>query len=1122
MKKRALVAITLILAACTAEPPAGLAPAATETGAPVVVFDPEAKPLPEIPLPNDLATRLDPDEPATGRRINVSLDAPTEMEREVRRKASLANGFGINSPITVSFTSPLDLADLKARHQHNLDFKDDAVFVIDVTPGSPSYLDPVPLDMGQGNFPVTVKDFDMFFMNDPRAASTNVLFETVGEDVNGDGMLDPWEDTDFDGVLDMPNVHPDDADPVDALLTFYEKETDTLILRPLLPLRQETTYAVVLTKRLVGLEGVPVASPFPYINHASQNDALAPLEKALHQIKWGMDLEDVAFAWTFTTQSVTRDLEVLRAGLNGKGAFGWLAPHYPVSGVTLHKISGQGNQPAYLARLGQFADTLLPIAEAAVDNPQAAQALVEDLKQIDYLVAGRFRVPYFLEDKDGIATKSYPADDDEDFQIDLTSGDAAVGERWVPFICTIPKKAENCANGREPICTERRVCHGGKCDEEEVCNCQPYPVVIYGHSYGGMKFEALGFAGRHAAFGLATCALDAPGHGLDLATLPIDLGEGQKLTVGEVLAPYLDSYDIPGVMSVLSDHRSRDLNNDGIPDAGADFWTHDLFHTRDVVRQTVVDHLQFLRILRSFDGESVLPFDVDGDGAVDLAGDFDGDGQVDLGGPEVKYTAWGQSLGGLVSPMVAALEPAIEAVAPSAGGAGLFDLAMRATNPGIPEAMFLPLLGPFVVGYSLGDGSSALAFLVQDTKDNLPVQSLLPFHELTLKPGDLAVLRNLKNGGMDWAVVNHEGGFRLAVPTDALGASDKRVTLDMDPTGGKIPVKTMDTESLGDPLKLEIYDGPTNMLVAGISQFGNDVTYQGATYGAGAPLVALASGLGLKRGTPELRRYLSFASMIMDPGDPVGYLPHLRGDPLAVGAGEASTGADPGASLLVIPSAGDTNVPAAVGIAQARAAGIIELFKSSSRYCVSAEMCGEDVTLERSPVCGYVGECLTENQVLTHHYVYEGLFNRKRFAVPPWDDYREVVFDVDDLDDGVLPWPHCEYPNGETAPPCTPLVPGMYCTDGPGAPSLKEWGWPPLRATTKDKKSGMRIFLGYRTDCHGIEPPAPQRQPDMHTYFVNLVSNYFYRASLGEEPTKDTPWILDDPCLADSSCESFP
>ena len=48
--------------------------ATQRTGGPQVVWDLEALPLPEIPLPNDQATRLDPSSP-TGRRLNVSTRA---------------------------------------------------------------------------------------------------------------------------------------------------------------------------------------------------------------------------------------------------------------------------------------------------------------------------------------------------------------------------------------------------------------------------------------------------------------------------------------------------------------------------------------------------------------------------------------------------------------------------------------------------------------------------------------------------------------------------------------------------------------------------------------------------------------------------------------------------------------------------------------------------------------------------------------------------------------------------------------------------------------------------------------------------------------------------------------
>ncbi|MBM4352868.1 MAG: hypothetical protein FJ109_03585 [Deltaproteobacteria bacterium] len=1107
--------LLLLLLSCAEDAPRGLAPATADPEAARVVFDLDGEPLPEIPLPNDLATRLDPTAPGTGRRLNVTIAAPTRVERDVRRRALLNNGFGTYMPITVSFTEPLSIDNLVKRHTDNVDFADDAVYVVDITRSSPDFGKPVPLDFGAGNFPLILPTFDRYFENDPRAATSNLLFETEDEDVNGNGRLDPGEDTDHDGLLDLPNVHPDGGDPVDDLLVFYEKQTDTLILRPVVPLRQETTYAVVLTKRLIDKKSKAVASPFPYINHLQQNEALEPLPEVLDKGKWGVKLADVAFAWTFTTQSVTRDLEALREGLYGRGPFGWLAGKFPVDRIKLHKIRGPGGQPAFAVDFQSLADALSPLVSVATTDPSGADQLVEDLKNIDYAIAGTFQAPFFLEDKDGIATPNYPSDEDEAFDIDRTTGRATPGARWIPFLCTIPKKAKSCAGGTKPLCKPRRTCTDGVCEEKEVCRCQPYPVVVYIHGYGGLKFEALGFAGRQAAHGLAVCALDAHGHGVDLTKLTINFGDDTgKLLVADLLVPFLDILDIPGLMDVLSDQRARDLNNDGIPDPAADFWTYDVFHTRDVVRQTVVDHLQFIRMLKSFDGESMLPLDTDGDGKPDLAGDFDGNGAPDLGGPDVRYFAWGQSMGGIVSPMLAAIEPSIDGVAPVAGGAGLFDLSIRSTNPGVPEAVFLPLFGPLVVGSPAGDdGTVRFSFVVQDVEDNFPIRKELHLHETRLDPGDRVLLRNTVNGETDEAIVDAGRRIRLAVPADALSPSEKHHVTGMDETCSNCPVAVTDTAALGDTLEIEIYEGSSEAVRERIDQFMIPVEFQGVTYTSGSPLVAPVTGFGLKRGTPKLRRFLSFASMFIEPGDPVGYVPHLVHDPLPAALAESSDKVYAEAWPLFIPTAGDMNVPVSSELAMARAAGAVGLFEPSKDRCVQKSFCDKAGKHGRkNGYCRYgVGTCLTENQVLLGGFVPEGLARLSRFDVSPWNDAREVLLDVDDLDGGKLPWPEC-----------TRTDQGEVCSGTTDAPDLADLGWKPLRMTRDDGRWGVRIFFAYISDRHGFDPPSPSWPVDMNTYFGNLVSSYFYRIASGKDSSAQYPWIVDDPCLAASNCPFFP
>ena len=84
--------VLLLCLACSSGSVVGLAPA-EDTGGPRVLFDLQKKPLPEIPFPNDLATRPDAASP-TGLRVNASQIAPTRLEANVRRLLDTLDGFG--------------------------------------------------------------------------------------------------------------------------------------------------------------------------------------------------------------------------------------------------------------------------------------------------------------------------------------------------------------------------------------------------------------------------------------------------------------------------------------------------------------------------------------------------------------------------------------------------------------------------------------------------------------------------------------------------------------------------------------------------------------------------------------------------------------------------------------------------------------------------------------------------------------------------------------------------------------------------------------------------------------------------------------------------------------------
>src|SRR5512143_4362968 len=114
MKRIFAIAFAVALAAgCDVDTvPQGLRKTPEGNG-PVVKFDTAHRPIPEIPLPNDVATFADPSS-RTGRRLNASLVAPTEQERRTRADLALLEGWGTMAPVTVAFERPDGVAETEA------------------------------------------------------------------------------------------------------------------------------------------------------------------------------------------------------------------------------------------------------------------------------------------------------------------------------------------------------------------------------------------------------------------------------------------------------------------------------------------------------------------------------------------------------------------------------------------------------------------------------------------------------------------------------------------------------------------------------------------------------------------------------------------------------------------------------------------------------------------------------------------------------------------------------------------------------------------------------------------------------------------------------------------------
>jgi hypothetical protein len=946
-----------LLAGGCASGPEGLRETPEGAG-PKVLIDWDAKPFAEIPFPNDLSTRRDPTSP-TGLRLNMPLETVTDHEREAREKLNGMTGFGLYSPIQVTFEGPLDLDDIVARHPDDFwrgdaAYADDAFLVVDVTQGSPTFGQAWPIDVGHGRYPVDTFGTNRYFPNDPHGGSISVLFEALSEDLDGDGVMDPGEDSDGDGIFDQPNVWPPGADPVDHLLSWYDLQTDTLILRPVIPFREKTTYAVVLTERLQARDGSgSVRSPWRWVHHTKQTDALEPLVDALP--RYDLAIDDVAYAWTFTTGDVTGELRDLHAAIFDRtGPYGWIGEAVPAVISEAMQVYEADDITAFNLPTEKLLGPVLQLEAIPGVNVPLLTSIYEQFSE--RLVAGSFITPNLLVDVDDGGRW----DADEHWRLDPYTGDAVVGTQRVPFTCVLPEPRDGVA--------------------------APFPVMLYGHGYGSNRLEVLYFGHAANMLGMAVCSMEFPGHGVELDPDQEALVTGLLENGG--LGPALDS---------LLDGRHRDLDNDGRRNSGADQWIADPFHTRDMVRQGVLDWMQFVHAIQQCGQGTMQLSRYDESGVAVPTGetvascDWNGDGTPDIGaGAPIRIA--GGSLGGIDAGVAAAVLPEVEAFVPVVPGAGLVDIALRTSIGGAVEEIFGPLFGPLFLGYPDGAGGIRITQGVNSTT-SFRETAVGTFS--TVPVGGSVRLTNLRNGEVATAPVRDGGTFRVGVAADALHAGDKAELAGIPVTGveeGQV-YSVEGNLGLGDPLRLELLDA-SGRVVGTVEQFAADALFQGVTYRAGSPLVALAEGNGKLRGSRDARRLAFALALALEAGDPVAYAPHYLdpplGEPFADLGGQA-------ANVLVMPNVGDPWVSVNTGVALARAAGLVSYNTVDDRYGV------------------------TPDRFLIDRGVVRGIEERGPYLGA---DGLPALFDPDDLDDGA---------DGYGAPSDTPLrltVPGTRGTSG--------------------------------------------------------------------------------------------
>lgn len=788
---------------------------------PRVVFEPTALPIPEVPLPNDILLERDPDGSGV-LQWNVSTRAPTALERGIREDLRRLDGFGAFGPVTVSFDGPLDLGSVNAN----------TVRLVNISVGHPEQGREVPLDLGRGAFPLAGRG--SYWPFDPFATAVDFL-------------LPPDNNIDVAGVP--------------TRVEHYEVETNTLLIRPRDALSPGTTYAVLLTRGIVGQTSpdapdgaprlAPIRSPFPFKAHAAQAPFVA-------QALAHLDLEpsDLAFGWTFTTGRPAARLTEVRDGLHGEGRLSAYAELLPPTlgdirdtGI-LHDANGTDfpsdpRDHRFIVQ-GEFLDSILGLFLGLADG------FSTELGYVDYVAFGSFpSLDVRTPDRGVFSPPKEPA------RIE------------VPYLVAVPKETGTFK--------------------------APFPVVIYFHGTSSSRFEFLSLANNLARVGVATVAYDQVGHGPiipDLRRLLTDQGIGvdeisfflpilADLLVPDRVAEF-EGIDFATAYRKFSEiglfaelaliGRTTDLDGDGAIQSGESFFFADPFQQCGAFQQDLVDLFALVRALRHLDSALVPPAVDEPSQASEealrrnfRAGDLNADGRLDFGGPDVNIGLAGISLGGFHALMGAALEPEVTTTSPIAAGGGVADILLRSNLRQITRLIYLDVFGPLVVACPDGAGGFALSLNNESGNCGANTRAVSFGHVVDVGPGTRVVVRNRDNAEIAEHVVDEgRNGFALAIPSDRW-----------------------------DQLTVTVSRPETS----------DEVLWVLTPY----------QGLGLQRNTPEFRRFVSITQHALDPCDPIAFARHIFREPLP---GHAEK------HVLYESVAADVTVPISTSIALARATGL--------------------------------------------------------------------------------------------------------------------------------------------------------------------------------------------------------
>ena len=148
----------------------------------------------------------------------------------------------------------------------------------------------VPLDLGDHFFPLDTP-LGWFMGLPPKNIAPNLFFSWANQ------VKDLQWKSDADRLEALLKYQRGD----EAHLTHYEVESNTLIIRPLRPLKPKQRYAVLLSNEIKGWQSNgeygPIQSAFPLPMSSKDYERLTPYQSAINA---SLNNQELAFAWTFT------------------------------------------------------------------------------------------------------------------------------------------------------------------------------------------------------------------------------------------------------------------------------------------------------------------------------------------------------------------------------------------------------------------------------------------------------------------------------------------------------------------------------------------------------------------------------------------------------------------------------------------------------------------------------------------------------------------------------------------------------------------------------------------------------------------------------------------------------